>query len=181
MLEKTAVKVYNYTCGGDFVDRTRTCFFTGHRKLPSDKKEKIRQSIKQNIEKLIVSYDVRNFISGGALGFDTMAAEAVTELKMLYPHIKLYMYIPCRNQDVLWSQDDKKKYEDMLSVSDEVLYISDKPYSKDCMNKRNLKMIEDAFFCIAFCINSRSGTGFTVRNAVEAHKQVFNIADELYN
>lgn len=163
------------------MDRTRTCFFTGHRKLPADKQEKIRQSIKNNIEKLIISYDVKNFISGGALGFDTMAAEAVTELKKSYPHIKLYMYIPCRNQDVLWSQDNKKKYADILLVSDEVIYVSDKSYCKDCMHKRNLKMIEDAFFCIAFCINSRSGTGFTVRNAKESGKQVFNIADELYN
>lgn len=163
------------------MDRTRTCFFTGHRKLPIDKREKIMQGIKQNIEKLIISYDVRNFISGGALGFDTMAAEAVTELKKTYPHIKLYVYIPCQNQDSLWSRDNKKKYADILSEADEVVYVSNEPYSKDCMHKRNLKMIEDSFFCVAFCINSRSGTGFTVRNAKESGKYVFNIADELYN
>lgn len=163
------------------MDRTRTCFFTGHRKIPLDKQEKINQSIKQHIENLIVTYDVKNFICGGAIGFDTMAAEAVTELKMSYPHIQLCLYIPCREQDIRWSRNNREKYADILSKADSVFYVSDEPYSKDCMRKRNLKMIEDAFFCIAFCINSRSGTGFTVRKAEIAGKNVFNIADELYN
>lgn len=163
------------------MDRTRTCFFTGHRKIPRDKQEKIKQSVRKNIENLIIKYDVKNFICGGALGFDTIAAETITEMKQLYPHIKLYLYIPCRDQEKLWSQDNKKKYAKILSEADDILYVSDAPYSKDCMHKRNLKMIEDAFFCIAFCLESRSGTGFTVRNAQMAGKNVFNIADELYN
>ncbi len=162
------------------MERTRTCFFTGHRRIPSDKYNSVKEKIREYIEKLICEYDVKNFICGGALGFDTISAETVLKMKETYPHIKLYLYLPCRDQHILWTSEYQKKYTDLLSKADEILYITDGNYTKECMLTRNLKMIEDSFFCIAFCISSRSGTGFTIRNAESAGKKVFNIADELY-
>lgn len=162
------------------MDRTRTCFFTGHRAISANRYEEVKQKIREYMECLICVYDVKNFICGGALGFDTMAAEMVFELKELYPHIRLYMYLPCTNQEKLWKNDDKDKYKEILVLADEVLYVSEEGYSKECMRKRNLKMIEDAYFCIAFCIRYRSGTGFTLRSAKAAGKRIFNIADEMY-
>ncbi len=45
---------------------------------------------------------------------------------------------------------------------------------------RNMKMVEDSFFCIAFCILSKTGTGQTIRLA-EAHgNRIINIADDIY-
>lgn len=162
------------------MERTRTCFFTGHRKIPSDKYDIIKEKISEYVETLICKYDVKNFICGGALGFDTMSAEAVLEMKKSYPHIRLYLYLPCRDQHILWTSDKQEKYMNLLSKADEVIYVTDGQYTKECMLTRNLKMIEDSFFCIAFCIAYRSGTGFTVHNAKSAGKMVFNIADDLY-
>lgn len=66
---------------GGFLSRSKTCFFTGHRKIANDKKDIISLKIKENIERLINEYEVETFISGAALGFDTIAAECVIELK----------------------------------------------------------------------------------------------------
>ena len=71
------------------MEKLRTCFFTGHRKIADSILDEIKIKLTENIEKLIIDYDVNNFISGGALGFDTISAEIVCEMKKKYPHIKL--------------------------------------------------------------------------------------------
>ena len=74
----------------------KTCCFTGHRDLYDDAIE-----IKQNLKKAIITLiknDVSNFITGGARGFDTLAAETVIELKKSYPEIQLILALPCRTQ-----------------------------------------------------------------------------------
>lgn len=162
------------------VDRTRSCFFTGHRKIPQNRKDVIYDKVKEHIEDLICKYDVKNFISGGAIGFDMIAAKAVLELKRLYPHIQLYMFLPCRDQSKLWSRNYREQYDEILSLSDEIVYVTDGPYTDGCMKKRNLKMIENAFFCIAFCTQFNSGTGFTFRNAEMSGKHIRNVADDIY-
>jgi len=48
------------------------------------------------------------------------------------------------------------------------------------MKLRNLKMIKDSSFCIAFCLMQKSGTGFTLRNAENVGIEIVNIADEIY-
>ena len=63
------------------MEKMKTCFFTGHRRITDNKLEDIKRKLTENIENLIINYDVKNFISGGALGFDTIAAEAVYEIK----------------------------------------------------------------------------------------------------
>lgn len=162
------------------MEKTRSCFFTGHRKISKEKQILIKQKTKEYAEKLIVEYDVKNFICGGAIGFDTIAAEAVLELKELYPHIMLWIYVPCRGQSDLWDKRAKEKYSLILSMADEVVLVSNGEYCAENMRKRNLKMIKDAFFCIAFCLMNRSGTGFTLRNAEASGCRIFNIADDLY-
>ena len=123
---------------------------------------------------------MKNFIAGGALGFDTMAAEAVIEMRKKYPHIKLILYIPCYGQSKKWTDNQKYKYRIILSKADEVIYVTEKEYSEECMQLRNMKMIRDSSFCIAFCLLSNSGTGLTLRNAEAVGIDIINIADEIY-
>ena len=162
------------------MDKLRTCFFTGHRKLANNKVDIIKEKLAENIEKLIIEYDVKNFIAGGALGFDTVAAEAVIEMRKKYPHIKLILYIPCYGQSKKWTDNQKYKYRIILAKADEVIYVTEKGYSEECMQLRNMKMIRDSSFCIAFCILSNSGTGLTLRNAEAVGIDIVNIADEIY-
>ena len=163
------------------MDKIRSCFFTGHRRLSAKKLQDIKTSVAENIEKLITEYDVRDFISGGAMGFDMLAAETVIEMKKLYPHIRLLMYLPCYGQSSKWDDGKKYRYRMILSQADEIVYVTESEYTEGCMNIRNMRMVKDAFFCIAFCIMQRSGTGLTLRHAESADARIINIADEIYD
>lgn len=163
------------------MEKLRTCFFTGHRRIADNSLEKVKEKLTENIENLIINYDVKNFISGGALGFDTVAAETVFEMKKKYPHIRLIIYVPCYGQESRWTDIQKFRYRMMLSRADDIVYITEKKYTDDCMRIRNLKMVKDSFFCIAFCISSKTGTGQTLRNAKAVGLEIVNIADEMYN
>lgn len=162
------------------MDKLRTCFFTGHRKIANRKIDIIKKKTAETIEKLIIEYDVKNFISGGALGYDTIAAETVIEMRKKYPHIKLFLYLPCYGQSANWTDSQKFRYRMMMAYADEAIYVTEDKYTENCMKLRNMKMIKDSFFCIAFCILSNSGTGLTIRNAEVAGANIFNIADEIY-
>lgn len=62
------------------MSKYKTCCFTGHRKIPTNEFYTIYEQTKNQIETLVQNgYD--NFIAGGALGFDTLAATAVINVK----------------------------------------------------------------------------------------------------
>ena len=151
--------------------REKTCLFTGHRSLDNMlNKDCLMRGIEYVIEK-----GVDTFIVGGALGFDTEAALAVLETKKAHPKIKLFIYVPCKNQTQGWSFSDKMQYEAILKSADFV----DMPaydYFSGCMKIRNYKMVDSSSFCIAFFNgNNRSGTGQTYNYAKKSGLSVYNI------
>ena len=73
------------------------CCFTGHRYLPPEKIEQIVMNLDREIEKLIGD-GVTNFISGGALGFDQMAASLILAKKEMGKQIRLIFALPYKNQ-----------------------------------------------------------------------------------
>ena len=52
-----------------------------------------------------------------------MAADIVLQLKMEFPHIKLIVVLPCRDQTRGWRGEDLRHYERVLSQADKVVYI----------------------------------------------------------
>ena len=74
-----------------------TACFTGHRKIPPNEYESLAVRLCETVSNLI-ERGYRYFGVGGALGFDTLAAITVINLKKKYPHIKLILILPCRNQ-----------------------------------------------------------------------------------
>ena len=89
--------------------KEQTACFTGHREIPLLQllplKEKLRRTIISSIEE-----GYRFFGAGGALGFDTLAAKTVLDLKKVYPDIKLILVLPCLNQTRGWKE---KRYRDI--------------------------------------------------------------------
>ncbi len=59
-----------------FIIKLKTCCFTGHCRLPKEKSEQIVIRLNQEVDNLI-SQGVTNFISGGELGFDQIAASLI--------------------------------------------------------------------------------------------------------
>ena len=155
--------------------RVKTCCFTGHRVLPSGEKETIRNLLETAIEKAIQD-GYRFFGAGGALGFDTLAAQTVLTLKQQYPHIRLILVLPCINQANGWKQADIDEYERIKSLADKVVYTSTE-YTYGCMHKRNRHLVDNSSLCICYLTKVSGGTAYTVRYAESKKISVFNLAD----
>lgn len=157
------------------IEYKNTCFFTGHRAIPLADKENICAKLSEICINLITNYGVTDFVAGGALGFDTLAAIEILRLKSKYPHISLHIYIPCKNQTAKWKPKDVDVYNYIKENADSVVYITDSDYLPGCMQMRNRAMVNDAFFGIAYCTNTTSGTYNTVKYAREKGRNVFVI------
>lgn len=149
------------------------CCFTGHRTVGENFDEKKFDSI---LRKLIEK-GVDTFICGGALGFDTIAAKKVLELKKELPQIKLHIYAPCKNQANRWSFMQKMTYNKIIDKADYV-DMPDMPYFEGCMKIRNFKMVDNSSYCVAYYDGTFiSGTGQTVRYAKKKGIEVINILE----
>ncbi len=151
--------------------------FTGHRN-PSEKETiLIRKRLRSVLEPLIISGS-KDFYAGGAIGFDTLAAQTVLELKKKYPHIKLHMIYPCERdyQTKKWTAAQKKDYDIIRASADDEELIG-AVYTDSCMKKRNAALIEkaDILICWYDRKKEKSGTGQTVRMAENKNLTVINL------
>lgn len=155
----------------------KTCFFTGHRVINPNYISMIKSHLNEEILNA-VNKGFTHFISGGALGFDTLAAEQVILLREDYNEIELSLYLPCSDQSKNWSEFERIRYDNILSLADEICYTSNEPYKNGCMKKRNEAMAEASDMCIAFLRRLSSGTAQTVKMAQEKGIDVINIAEK---
>ena len=123
----------------------------------------------------MVSRGKRIFLSGGALGFDTVAAREVIRLRERYPFVRLILAIPCDSQSSRWSSADQRIYRDLLSAADSVRMISHE-YFPGCMQKRNRFLVDHADTCLCYMIHCRGGTWNTVSYAYDQHRTILNLA-----
>lgn len=151
-----------------------SCCFTGHRFLPKEKADAIQHTLECLICELCEK-GCREFISGGAIGFDIMAAETVLSLKKVFSGIKLIMALPCRDQHIKWGAADRLRYEKLLSRADEIVYLTEN-YVTGCMHLRNKYMVDNSELCIAYLESKGGGTEYTVNYALEKERMVINIA-----
>ena len=112
---------------------------------------------------------------GGALGFDTIAALTVLNLKEKYPQIKLIMVLPCIEQADSWSKDDVKIYNQILGQADKVVYTSEH-YHSGCIHKRNRHFADNSSVCICYLADSKGGTAYIVNYAQQKGSQIINIS-----
>lgn len=156
------------------------CCFTGHRRLPmGEAGVRLRIRLEQAVRDAYHA-GCRSFLAGGALGFDMLAAAVVCHLRdTAYPDMSLHLLLPCRGQEVRWSQRDRERYERMLSLADDYTYLAD-AYDDGVMSARNRALIESATRCIAYMTNPASGTGGTLSMARARGISVRNLADELF-
>lgn len=150
----------------------KSCCFTGHRIIADKNRKNIETQIKEICEGLI-SRGIDTFITGGALGFDTLAAQCVLELKKKND-AKLIVAVPCKAQSSGWGQRDRAIYEEILARSDEVIVLSEE-YTRFCMHRRNRFMVDNSAVCVAYLKKMTGGTVYTVNYAVSADKEVIFI------
>ena len=144
------------------MEKQTTCFFTGHRDIPQDAYDNIYNETRRRI-KILAQNGYTDFICGGAIGFDTLAANAVLSLRAEC-NIKLHLFLPCADQTKYFSDTQKAEYERIKDQCDSVNILYDK-YFRGCMHARNRKMADESSYCIAFLQTTVGGTAYTVSYA----------------
>lgn len=155
--------------------REQTVCFTGYRKIPIMSQRKIKRLLDETIERLIEQGAVF-YGTGGALGFDTLAAQAVLRARKKHPQVKLILVLPCRSQPDRWSERDKEIYEDIKVQADKIVYVSEQ-YTRSCMFQRNRHLVDHSGTCVAYLTEASGGTAYTVGYARSKGLNIINLAE----
>lgn len=156
-------------------DSIRTVCFTGHRSIPYADAARLPDLLGQVISRLC-ERGATTFRAGGAMGFDTVAALKVLDMKEKYPGIRLELILPCRNQTERWDEVSRRTYEYILKNADSHRFLFD-TYFDGCMLERDRRLVEGSDVCVAYCTRSRGGTAYTFSLALRAGMEVINLHD----
>ncbi len=156
--------------------REQTCCFTGHRRIPTEDLNRLPQKLDLAVEAL-AKKGVTRFICGGALGFDTLAAEAVLRGRERLG-IQLFLVIPCRGQSVKWTRRQQEQYDFIRSLADGETVLAE-VYDKECMMRRNRFMVEQSGHCVCYLTEMRGGTYQTVSYAMEQNLKLYHILSKM--
>lgn len=146
------------------MNRLHACCFTGHRDIPLE----ILPALAAKLEVLVlelITDGIRYFYAGGALGFDTLAAETVLRLRDQFPQIRLILALPCREQTRGWSAASVDRYESILRRANGVIYTSEHYYTRGCMQRHNQFMVDHSAVCVAYCTRATGGSAYTLQYA----------------
>ena len=145
------------------------CCFTGHRKLNTG--GKLKEVLSEVIDKAIAD-GYTDFYCGMALGIDMFAAEILISKMKENPSLHLHAALPCPEQDLKWTGEEKSRYEEILHFASSKTIISPF-YTKTCMLTRNRFMVDNSERVIAVWNGSmRGGTAYTVRYAKSQNKEI---------
>ena len=162
----------------------RSVCFTGHRTIAEDK-EKLSARLYALLERLVTEQKITDFYTGGAVGWDALAALTVLKLRESYPEAKLHLVLPCpfEEQSAKWNEAQKAEYKHIASLADTKEFTS-KHLGKNAMKIRNARLVELASdYCICYWNpkHYRSGTGQTVRMAQKKGIEVINLFESASN
>lgn len=151
----------------------KRCAFTGYRlaKLPFGYDEadprciEFKTRLRNTIETLI-GEGYAHFISGGALGTDMFAAEAVLDLQEKYPWIVLEMVSPFDAQPARWGKEHQMRHSRLFAAAD-IVTATGREYTKACMFRRNRYLVENADLLLAAYDGQPGGTAMTCEYARE--------------
>ena len=157
------------------------CTFTGHRPTKlgiKSEKDHLCADIKLGLKREIAiacELGYRNFITGMALGTDTWAAQEVLRFRYIYglrgETLKLFAAVPFDGQELQWTMEQQKRYQQILSNCDGVFYVCSSANSSAYM-ARNIYMIDHASRLIAVSNGSSGGTLRTINAAIEQKLEI---------
>jgi len=151
-----------------------TCCFAGHTNLPEKKIKQILLSLNKEVDKLIQN-GVQNFISGGVLGYDHIAASMVITKKQQGIDVRLIFALPYRNYGENWTDKQKQLFYSLLNEANDIHYISEE-YANGCIKKRNRYLVDNSAYCICALTKKLSETALTVNYAKQQGLQIINVA-----
>lgn len=151
----------------------------------------ISQTLLQELKRCYTEKGSRNFISGGAQGFDQIAFWAVEALKRETgdTSIQNIVYVPFKGQESRWAKYgvfSQAEYQKMLKTADQVRYLREPgtDFKDVCykLDMRNHDMVNDSDMVIAYyptdtwrTDTERSGTKNCMRYAEKQGRYVRRI------
>lgn len=160
------------------MERETSCCFTGHRRIPLQDGLWLRRMLREEIARL-AQEGIVSFLAGGALGFDTMAAQEVLRVRAEgFPELELVLVLPCLGQEAQWSQRDAAVYRGLLRQADLVIYTGTQR-QRGCMHRRNRFLVDHSAYCVAYQVRDRGGTAYTVQYARRRGLEICNLAEKL--
>lgn len=156
--------------------KEKTACFTGHRDIKSNY-SKVFSKTYELVESLILQ-GYCYFGTGGAKGFDALAAEVVLRLKEKYKQVHLILVLPFHNQykhEGNWSSFDIQLHEKHKKLASKVVYTQSE-YSSGSYYKRNRHLVDFSSVCISYQYKNLGGTAYTTKYARESGVQVINIS-----
>lgn len=153
--------------------KSKSVCFTGHRDIPIDRAEFIKETVRNIISELS-ELGYTDFYAGGASGFDLLASYEVLELKKKNEDIKLRLIFPYKKDIKYYSSYERYKQKRLLELADSVEYVFER-YLPGCFHTRNRKLVDLSSVCVAYLKKTNGGTYFTVNYAKEKGLKVIEI------
>ena len=144
------------------------CCFTGHRTIPEGHDLLLIDLLGSKVRELYLHDGIKTYYSGGAKGFDTLAAMAVLDARETFPEIHLAIVLPYAYHADRWSAADK------------VICLAERYYN-GCMFARNRYLVDHSSVCIAYQTKQTGGTAYTVKYALKKGIKVVNLAESVKN
>lgn len=147
------------------------CAFSGLRpeKLPWGDRESdphcqaLKLKLRQTVAELATGgYDT--FLCGMARGCDLYFFDAVREVRLGDPRLRIVAVIPCPTQASGWSQENQLRYASALAECDEMRLLAEEYYD-GCMVARNHYMVDHADLLLTVWDGSTGGTSSSVSYA----------------
>ena len=132
----------------------------------------------EQVIRALYSAGVYRFVTGGALGFDTLAAETVLSLRPELERLHLTVVAPFLRQADRWPECDRARYERICASADDYRVLRS-AYTRFCMRERNHVMADMSGVCVAYLLRRPSGTAQTVDYAMQSGLYVISVADIL--
>ena len=152
-----------------FINRARACAVTGHRVM--EKTFKITPL--KNIFYNLIEKGFDTFLIGMALGFDTLCFKVLEKIRE-EKNIKIIACVPCKSQSDKFTFKQKAEYDRMLSVADAVFYVSVE-YDENCMQRRNMFMVDNSSALISYKRRDFGGTANTVNYALKKQVPIIEV------
>ena len=158
----------------DNKDMKHTCAFIGHRPERLQlSEEQVKEWLAEQIERA-ADAGYTDFITGMQRGVDLWAAEVVLKLIDNDRQIRLIAACAFHGMEENWDMDWKDRYYYVLSRSELVYYISDKPDRRAYL-ARNHWMVDRASRLITVYSETPGGTNETVEYARQKERDIVSL------
>ena len=157
--------------------RRKTACFTGHRMILDHHRDSVAVQTEIQIRDLILNHGVCYFGVGGAIGYDTMAAEILFRLReTAFPHIKVILVYPFEGFTSRWNDDQKATYARLYPKYDKRVRVASEA-SKEAYLARDRHLVDNSAYCITYCTRKSGGTAYTVRYARHKGLTIYSTTD----